>query len=421
MCSIWCYLFKKDEAWCFLFLLIGRFSEQKENEMSEKIEKQTRIDVADVLRGLAVMGIVLLHSIEHFNFNSYPDPATQSAWLNFADKAIWDGLFFLLGGKAYAVFALLFGFSFFIQENNQSRRGKDFRWRFCWRLILLFVLGNMNAMFFTAEVLVLYSLVGFILPLTCRMKDRSLFILACFLLIQPLGLYHILRAWADSSYTPPVIPTESLWKITYEAQSQGTFLEMLRVNLWEGQLASLAWAWDNARFFQTGALFLFGVLIGRRQLFCEQSMPFWGKVLAGSLIAFFPLYGLGNMLPEFVSHKPLLTSLLLVIQSLSKFSFMLILVSGVLFAFYKTKLHPGMMKLAPYGKMSLTNYIMQSMIGSFVFYHWGLGLDKELGVAASFLVGGLLFVVQLAFCRWWMRHHAHGLLEVVWKWATWLK
>ena len=72
------------------------------------IKGHARIDVADVLRGLAVMGIIILHSIEHFNFYSFPDTATQSDWLNFTDKAIWDGLFFMFGGKAYAVFALLF-------------------------------------------------------------------------------------------------------------------------------------------------------------------------------------------------------------------------------------------------------------------------------------------------------------------------
>ena len=75
--------------------------------MVQKLETHTRIDVADVLRGLAVMGIIVLHSIEHFNFYSFPDTSTQSAWLNFSDKAIWDGLFFMFGGKAYAVFALL--------------------------------------------------------------------------------------------------------------------------------------------------------------------------------------------------------------------------------------------------------------------------------------------------------------------------
>ena len=62
-----------------------------------------RVDVADVLRGLAVMGIILLHTIEHFNFYSFPDTTGQGAWLNFTDRAVWDGLFFLLGGKAYEI------------------------------------------------------------------------------------------------------------------------------------------------------------------------------------------------------------------------------------------------------------------------------------------------------------------------------
>lgn len=83
-----------------------------ETKVISTIKGHARVDVADVLRGLAVMGIIILHSIEHFNFYSFPDTTTQSDWLNFTDKAIWNGLFFMFGGKAYAVFALLFGFSF---------------------------------------------------------------------------------------------------------------------------------------------------------------------------------------------------------------------------------------------------------------------------------------------------------------------
>ena len=210
--------------------------------MVDKIKVHARIDVADVLRGLAVMGIILLHSIEHFNFYSFPDTSQQSEWLNFSDRAIWDGMFFMFGGKAYAVFALLFGFSFFIQDDNQRLRGHDFRLRFCWRLVLLFIFGNINASFFTAEVLVLYSLVGFILPLVCRFNDKWLLIIACVLLIQPIPLYHVIRATLDPSYITPVIPTSQYWGAAREVQMNGTFLETLKVNLYEGQIASLAWA-----------------------------------------------------------------------------------------------------------------------------------------------------------------------------------
>ena len=389
--------------------------------MEQPTGKHARVEVADVLRGLAVMGIILLHSIEHFNFYSFPDTTGQSAWLAFTDKAVWDGLFFLLGGKAYAVFALLFGFSYFIQYDNQRMRGHDFRLRFCWRLILLFLIGNLNAMFFTAEVLVLYSLVGFILPLTCKMKDKWIFILACILLIQPLPLYYTLRACFDPAFVTPALPTGDLWGATFEVQSHGTFWETVRVNLWEGQLASLAWAWDNGRVFQTAALFLLGFLAGKRGLFLKENLKIWNKVLCGSLLAFFPLYGLGNMLPGFIDNPSIRTPLLLIISSLYKFAFMLLLVSAILLAYYRTRLQRRLAQIVPYGRMSLTNYITQSIFGSLLFYNWGLGLHDDLGITASFLTGILLFILQFSFCRWWMAHHSHGPMEYLWKRATWLK
>lgn len=389
--------------------------------MTPTSEQSKRIDIADVLRGLSVMGIIVLHTIEHFNFYSFPDAAGQSEWLNFSDKAIWDGLFFLFGGKAYAVFALLFGFSFYIQDNNQRKRGNDFRLRFCWRLVLLFVLGNINAVFFTAEILVMYSLIGFVLPLTCRMKDKWVFIVACILMLQPLPLYYLVRACIDPTFVQPLIPTGSFWEAAFNVQSGGTFLETMRVNLWEGQLASLAWAWDHGRVFQTAALFMFGMLIGRRGLFLKENLKVWNKVLCGALIAFFPLYGLGNMLPDFISTTSILNPLLLIVSSLHKFAFMLVLVSGIILGFYQTNLKQCLMKITPYGKMSLTNYITQSIAGSLIFYNWGFGMHAHLGITASFVVGILLFVAQFSFCRWWMKSHSHGPLEYIWKRATWLK
>ena len=383
------------------------------------VKRHSRIDVADVLRGFAVMGIVLLHTIEHYNFYSFPDTSQQCGLLNFTDKAIWDGLFFAFGGKAYAIFALLFGFSFFIQDDNQRLKGKDFRLRFCWRLVLLFLLGNLNAAFFTAEVLVLFSIVGFVLVATCRLSDRAVFIIATVCLLQPLHWIYLAIAAFDPSFTLPAIPTAELWNATFAAQNQTSFLEMLRVNLTQGQLASLAWAWDNARLFQTAALFMFGMLIGRRGLFTEAKADFWLKVLAWSLAAFFPLYGLSDMLPDYIRSQAALSSLQLIVSSLHKCAFMFILVSGIILIYYRSNLRTFMSKISPFGRMSLTNYITQSIIGSALFYHWGLGLQAT--TTQSLAIGVVIFIVQLTFCRYWMRSHKHGPLEYLWKRATWLK
>lgn len=384
--------------------------------------KRPRVEVADALRGFAVAAIILLHSIEHFNFYRFPSTADQSAWLNFTDRAVWDGMFFMFGGKAYAIFALLFGFSFYVMYNNQERRGYDFRPRFCWRLVLLFLIGNLNAVFFTGEVLVLYSLVGFVLPLICRLSNRVVLWIAALCMIQPVEIVKLITAMLNPDAPAPTPLDAQFWPVTMNAQANATFWEMTKVNLWEGQLASLGWAWENARMFQTASLFMIGMVAGRNGWFAdtEKNRRLWGCVLACALVAFFPLYGLSNMLPRFIETGSIEKPLLLIITSLHKFAFMLVLVTGVLFAFYSSWMERPLRGLMSYGRMSLTNYITQSIIGSAIFYNWGFALYDELGITASICVGAGILFLQIPFCNWWLRHHTHGPLEWVWRKLTWI-
>ena len=384
------------------------------------VRRHARVDAADVLRGFAVLAIILLHSIEHFNFYSFPDTAGQSAWLNFTDRAIWDGLFFMFGGKAYAIFALLFGFSFFIQDDNQRLRGRDFRLRFCWRLFLLLLIGQLNAAFFTGEVLVLYALVGIVPVIFCRCSDRTVLTVAAICILQPVCLWQIACSLISPDYVPYAIDQGPYWAATMAAQSGAGFWEMVKVNLVEGQIVSLAWAWENGRVLQTAGLFLLGMLIGRQGWFKAEYTGRWGKVLAWALICFFPLYGLNNMIGDYVTDPRILRPLGILISSLHKFCFMLIMVNGLLFGYYKTrKFSRVLSQLIPYGRMSMTNYVTQGIIGSALYYYWGLYL--RLGITASVFVGIAIFAVQYVLCRIWLRHHSHGPLEKLWKLATWIE
>ena len=219
--------------------------------MEHKIaEPNARVDVADVLRGLAVMGIILLHSIEHFNFYSFPKEVPFE-WMNFTDQAIWRGLFFAFSNKAYAVFALLFGFSFYIQDNNQQRRGKDFRLRFLWRLFILFIIGQFNAAFFTGEILTMYAILGIILPIFCRMSDRTVLIFATLLILQPIDWVKLIYAVCNPDYVAGESLARYYFGIAFDVQKNGTFLETVRMNMWEGQLANMTWALEHGRILQT--------------------------------------------------------------------------------------------------------------------------------------------------------------------------
>ena len=86
----------------------------------------SRIDVADALRGIAVAGIILYHSVEHFDiFTQEPIVHTLPC-----DQTVADVLAWLLSGKMYGIFAMLFGLSFFIMNDNQQQKGRSFSGRY---------------------------------------------------------------------------------------------------------------------------------------------------------------------------------------------------------------------------------------------------------------------------------------------------
>lgn len=143
--------------------------------MERAVRKSPRIEVVDALRGFAVMAIFLVHNLEHFIFPVYPDGSPE--WLNVLDQGVFNVIFSLFAGKAYAIFALLFGFTFYIQTSNQKKQGKDFGYRFLWRMVLLVGFATLNAAFFPAgDVLLLFAVVSLVLFLTRNWSDRAIII-----------------------------------------------------------------------------------------------------------------------------------------------------------------------------------------------------------------------------------------------------
>ncbi|MFI3243369.1 MAG: DUF418 domain-containing protein [Akkermansia sp.] len=371
----------------------------------------------DALRGFCIVAIALLHSIEHFNF--YQHPVAEQSWLAFADAAVWDSLFFLFGGKAYGIFALLFGLTFFIQDQNALAKGRDFRWRFLWRMFLLLLLAQLNAAFFTAEVLVLFACVSFVLPLFARASNKTIIIVASILLLQPLEWGRMIYALCTPEYVVGPSLDAPLWKFCRMAQSQGSLFELIRVNLWEGQLVSLAWAMENARFFQTPAFFLLGMLLGRGKLLqhSRKNNIFWFRLLLISLLLFFPLDGIAALLPEHIDNIAVLRPLALICSSLSKASFMAFLIASFVILYHNWAPAPRHLEwLIPMGRMSLSCYMTQSFVGSYLFYHWGLYL--QLGAFYSLLVGIGIVIAQCCMAKIWLKNFTQGPFETLWRAGT---
>ena len=123
----------------------------------------TRIRVADALRGIAVAGIILIHACEHFNLYWAGLPYRR-ALVEGLEEPVAGFMWWLLAGKMYTIFALLFGLSFYVQSDNQAQRGRSFTGRFTWRMALLLGIGLVNTAFYNGNVLVLYALLGVLLP-----------------------------------------------------------------------------------------------------------------------------------------------------------------------------------------------------------------------------------------------------------------
>lgn len=390
--------------------------------MSSVSGNTSRLEVVDALRGFALLAIVLLHNLEHYNV-FYGD-LSQVPWLARINEWATDVVYFLFAGKAYATFSLLFGFSFYIQMRNARRRGCDFRARFAWRLLLLVGFSQLHALFYNGDILLLYAVCGFILIPASSWSNRTVLIVAAVLMLQPCCWGKIVYAL----FNPEYIDNNSLF-VKYaiaaeEVGRNGNMGQMLLNNIWNGQLYSNFWQVEAGRLFQTPALFLLGMLAGRTEWFVksEASERFWRKALAGAVVACIPLFLLKTYVPPMISHTTVLSYYGIAVPMMYNFAFMVLLVSVFVLAWF----HHGDKGYAfqrlpvAYGRMSLTNYIGQSIVGVAVYYHWGLGLYNSVGAAVSLLIGLGIFFIQLAFSRYWLSRHAQGPLEYLWKRGTWL-
>ena len=182
----------------------------------ELLKKTPRIEVVDALRGFAVMAILLVHNLEHFIFPVYPESSPE--WLSILDAGVFNAVFSLFAGKSYAIFALLFGFTFYIQSHNQQLKGKDFGYRFLWRLVLLAGFATLNAAFFPAgDVLLLFVVVGIILFIVRKWSDKAILITAILFSLQPIEWFHYIMSLFNPAYTLPDLNVGAMymkWQIT---------------------------------------------------------------------------------------------------------------------------------------------------------------------------------------------------------------
>lgn len=367
--------------------------------------KMNRLDVVDALRGFAVVAIMLLHFIEHFIYGVYPEPASPTAQL--INQGVWDALFFIFAGKSYTIFALLFGFTFVVQQRNQEAAGADFGGRFAWRLVLLMVFATLNAAFFPGgDVLMLFAVMGFVMIPLRRLSQKTLLIFAVIFLVQPI---EILECFGFSPI--PTMLNEAYYPALKTVTDSGDFWPMIYTNITTGQLASLFWAVDAGRLLQAPGLFILGMILARGDYF-SRGVGFWVKTFVVGFIASFVLY---------IAKGAATDSAQIIFAMWYNIAFTAILVSAFIILYQSDVFRRMSDGLRFYGRMSLTNYVSQSIIGSIIFFPYALGLASHIGIAWSFAIGLIVMFAQIMFCKMWLKGHRQGPLESVWHRLTWMK
>ena len=384
------------------------------------LKPNTRIDVADILRGIAIGGIVLIHFIEQLNFYMFPEPSSEL--MAKVNACVWDTTFFLLAGKMYAIFSMLFGLSLFIQHDNQVQLDKDFRPRFVWRMVLLMLFGLFDLLFYNGDILTVYAVCGVLVLPFVRASNKVLVAATVLFALQPIEIAYIVMGLFDASTTSLDLGSSELFKAILPAQAEGSWLDVAQKGIEKGFLVNYTWAIEHGRATQTIFLFLLGIFIGRKRLFYDEgnNITIWKRILVVSLCAFAVLFPLYKIVPDMVDVASIKQSLSVMLNMWKNLAMMFVYVSGVVLLYYRTSARNILIKIAPYGKMSLTNYLTQSIVGGFVFYNWGLGMYRYSGHASSLLLGVLCVVLQYIFCRWWLSRHSHGPFEALWRKLTWI-
>ena len=235
----------------------------------------TRIDVADALRGIAVAGIILYHSVEHFDiFTQEPIVHTLPC-----DQQVADVLAWLLSGKMYGIFAMLFGLSFFIMNDNQQQKGRSFSGRFAWRMCLLFGFGLINVAFYNGDILMLYAMYGLLLIPISYLPSRAVWCIIALLAIQPVELFCLLSG--------ATIDHTALWEMYSHITAMhehGTFWENTMANLRYGFELNLRFNVFSGRLTQLLCIFILGMQLGRQRLFYNEgrNLHIWHMVLCAS-------------------------------------------------------------------------------------------------------------------------------------------
>jgi uncharacterized protein len=383
--------------------------------------KKEKVEILSIIKGIALFGIFILHVIGPFSgWLEFLSPE-QKAMLPTAatDSLMGKAASILMAEKWPGVFSFLFGITFYYQLQKAERQGGGFNHQFLKRLFFLFAAGLVHAyFFFSGDVLRNYAFCGLFLLVVYKWPAKRIFIQGIiFLLVLPV-IFMCLASFFPSGEM--IDPRD--WKEIRNGFMGYYYIDLIKSNIFM-DLKLQSQVFIRLQFLSVMmGQFLLGYWAGKAKVFSRidalQSKFVWmfWICLTISLIILGFTYA--------VSQIEVSTALFQVAEAANKVftlignqAMLACYVCGITLAFKNRAFRKGLLLFAPVGRMSLSIYLLQSIIGAYIFYGVGLGYFGKIGPTFSIPLAVLLFGCQVLFSHYWLGRFKLGPFEWLFQYA----
>ncbi|TSB45828.1 DUF418 domain-containing protein [Alkalicoccobacillus porphyridii] len=381
---------------------------------------QDRIVTLDMLRGFALLGIILANSL-HFQFGLLYDTDLTNPYPNgFIDQLSEAFILILVQASFYPLFSFLFGYGMAMQKTRMLEKGLNFNAVYWRRTVILGIVGYIHGIFlWNGDVLFAYAWTAALLFFFLMMPARGLIISGLII----MGLLGSCAAVPDAFWnigTEGMVedPSIAFSEKEVDVLSEGTYAEIVSFRLtenplWPGLFGEILMVLNGV--ITVIGLFLVGAYVMRKGWIAD---PFlhkkkWKWIMwVGLIVALITksptVFFADSMQLEYLQMLvggPFLTAFFVAAFTLAATT------------------EAGRKLLQPFsfaGRMAFTNYLTQSLVMTFIFYPYGLGLFNSIGVFAGGMIAIAVFIIQVILSKLWLNYFRIGPLEWLWRAGTYM-
>lgn len=382
-----------------------------------------RIELLDVYRGFAILGIFVVNIvIMNSTFLNQDEFAKQ--WTSNVDIAVQKVLQLFFYTKFFPIFSLLFGLGISMQAMKLSEKGKLSKAFFFRRMFFLFVFGVLHiVLLWSGDVLNMYALLGLLTVFFISKSNRLILGLSVFFLLFPFYDFLFEQLFMFLGYDPGIFLKDYTGESVNQIITNGTYLEGIQLRILEyfsnlpmliGFLAPIALS-----------MFLLGMYLGKNKIY--ESLDVFILKIKKPVLIVTVLSNVYRILFLYVIVKLDVYKIAIARQLFIKLMVVSDVIMGLFYLWiigwlwYNTSIKSIFKPLKYVGKMALTNYIMQSFIGLILFSSIGFGLYEMMSPSQTFIAAISVFIFQVIVSKAWLTYFQFGPLEWLWRCLTYKK